>query len=138
MFNYPMVINPTWQKIKVKKIPPEDLVNLMRNENFFILDVRPLDFAKNTSFIKDSVLCPLVFLRDQYLEIPKENRIFITDWAMKQSPVAAKFLIAKGYQVAGVLKGGIERWESEKLPVEGRKPLTKLTPLSSRNKNTVH
>jgi len=137
MFNYPMVINPTWQKIKVKKIPPEDIVNLMRNENFFILDVRPLDFAKNTSFIKDSVLCPLVFLGDQYLEIPKKKRILITDWAMKQSPVAAKFLIAKGYPVAGVLKGGIERWESEKLPVKGRKPLTKLIPLSSSNEDTV-
>lgn len=138
MFNYPMVINPTWQKIKVKKIPPKDLANRMRNENFFILDVRPLNFSKNVSFIEGSVLCPLVFLGAQYREIPKGQCIVITDWAMKQSPVAAKFLIAKGYQVVGVLKGGIERWESEKLPVEGRKPLTKLTPLSSRHEDTTH
>lgn len=138
MFNYPMFINPTWQKIKVKKIPPKDLANRMRNENLFILDVRPLNFTRNTSFIKGSILCPLVFLEAQYREIPMEQSIVITDWAMKQSPVAAKFLIAKGYQVVGVLKGGIERWESEKLPVEGRKPLTESTPLSSHHEDTTH
>jgi rhodanese-related sulfurtransferase len=138
MFNYPMVINPAWQKIKVKKMPPQDLAKLMRKENFFILDVRPLNFAKNTSFIKNSVLCPLVFLGERYREIPKTQRIVITDWAMKQSPIAAKFLISKGYQVVGVLKGGIERWQSENLPVELRKPLTMLTPLSFRNEDTVH
>ena len=132
MFNYPMVINPTWQKIKVKKIPPKTLADRMRDEKFFILDVRPLNFSKNVSFIRGSVLCPLVFLGTQYHEIPKEQPIVITDWAMKQSPVAAKFLIAKGYPVAGVLKGGIERWESEKLPVEEREPPP------SHQKNTTH
>ena len=138
MFNYPMVINSAWQKIKVKKIAPKDLANLIHNETVFILDVRPLNFKKNTSFIKNSVLCPLVFLRNRYGEIPKAQRIVITDWAMKQSPAAAKFLIAKGYPVVGVLKGGIERWESEKRPLEVRKPLTKLTPLSFRNQDTAH
>jgi len=133
-----MVINPTWQKIKVKKIPPKDFAKLMNSKDFFILDARPLNFKKNTSFIKGSVLCPLVYLADRYPEIPKGRSILITDWAMKQSPVAAKFLIAKGYTVVGILKGGIERWESEKLPVEARKPLTKLMPLSSRNEDPAH
>jgi rhodanese-related sulfurtransferase len=117
-----MVINPTWQKIKAKKIPPKDLEKLLRTEHFFILDVRLLNLYRNESFIKGSVLCPLVFLADRYHEIPEEQPIVITDWAMKQSPVAAKFLISKGYRVAGVLKGGTERWESEKLPIEARKP----------------
>ena len=117
-----MVINPTWLKIKVKKISPKDLEKRLRNEHLFILDVRLLNLKGNGSFIKGSVLCPLVFLAGRYQEIPKEQPIVITDWAMKQSPVAAKFLISKGYKVAGVLKGGTERWESEKLPVEARKP----------------
>ena len=128
-----MIINPTWQKIKVKKIPPKDFAKLVNSENFFILDVRPLSFKKNASFIKGSVLCPLVYLAERYHEIPKGQPIIITDWAMKQSPVAAKFLIAKGYTVVGVLKGGIERWERDKLPVEARKPLATLMPLSSRS-----
>jgi len=128
-----MVINPTWQKIKVKKIPPKGFADLIKGENLFILDVRPLNFERNTSFIKGSVLCPLVYLADRYPEIPKGKSILITDWAMKQSPIAAKFLIAKGYTVVGVLKGGMERWESEKLPVEARKPGKRLMPLSFQN-----
>jgi rhodanese-related sulfurtransferase len=131
MFNYPMVINPTWQKIKVKKIPPKALFKRMDSEDFFILDVRPLNSVKNAPFIKGSVRCPLVYLAERYHEIPKEQSIVITDWAMKQSPVAAKFLIAKGYHVAGVLKGGVERWESDKLPVDVRKPPKRLVPVSS-------
>jgi len=133
-----MVINPTWQKIRVKKIPPKDLEKLIRNENFSILDVRILNKNGNGSFIKGSVSCPLVFLADRYHEIPKAQPIVITDWAMKQSPVAAKFLISKGYSVAGVLKGGTERWESDKLPVEARNPSEMTGSHSSQNGYTVH
>ncbi len=128
-----MVINPTWQKIRVKKIPPKALEKRIKSENPFILDVRLLNPDKNESCIEGSVSCPLVFLADRYHEIPKEQPIVITDWAMKQSPVAAKFLIAKGYRVAGVLKGGTERWESEKFPVTTRKPYEMLGSLSSGN-----
>ena len=42
--------------------------------------------------------------------------------ALKQSPAAAKFLTRKGYKVAGVLRGGMERWQAERLPVEQRTP----------------
>ena len=138
MFNYPMVINPTWQKIKVKKIPPKALLKRMDSEDFFILDVRPLNSVKNAPFIKGSVRCPLVYLAERYHEIPKEQSIVITDWAMKQSPVAAKFLIAKGYPVAGVLKGGVERWEIDKLPVDVRKPPKKRVPVSSGHGDPGH
>jgi len=102
----------------------------MKEKDFYILDVRPLDFKLNSSFIKGSFLCPLVYLADRYKEIPKDRQIVVTDWAMKQSPTAAKYLAIKGYPISGVLKGGIERWESEKLPVEQREATKKLLPLS--------
>ena len=130
MFNYPMSTNHNWQKIKVKKFSPQKFAALLSTKSLFVLDVRPLNFKNNTSFIKGSVLCPLVFLADHHEEIPRDRQIVIADWAMKQSPVAAKYLIAKGYSVLGVLKGGIERWESEKFPVEKRKPEIKCIPLS--------
>ena len=129
-FNYPMVINKEWQKIKIKKIPPKKFARLLEEKDFYILDVRPLNFKKNTSFIKGSFLCPLVFLADRYKEIPKDRQIVITDWAMKQSPVVAKYLTAKGYPIIAVLKGGIERWEEEGFPVEQRVPTQELLPLS--------
>ena len=129
-FNYPVFVNKSWQKIKIRKIRPKELARLMKEKDFYILDVRPLDFKLNSAFIKGSFLCPLVLLADRYEEIPKDRQIVVTDWAMKQSPVVAKYLHVKGYPVFGVLKGGIERWGTEKLPVEQRKPTKKLLPLS--------
>ncbi len=128
MFNYPMVANQEWNKIKVNKFSPKKLLQMFERETFYILDVRPMNFQLNPSFLKGSVLCPLVFLFDQYKEIPTDQNIIITDWAMKQSTVASKFLIAKGYKVVGVLKGGIERWVKEGFPVEKRIPTGELAP----------
>ncbi len=136
-FNYPLVINPVWQKIKVRKIPPTDVAERLKNQDFYILDVRHLDPGTGTGYLRGSVACPLVYLSERYQEIPRERTIFITDRAMKQSPVAAKFLISKGYRVSGVLKGGLERWMSEKLPLEAEKPVKSLAPLSSRKQDST-
>ena len=125
-----MDINKEWHAVKVKKLNPRELQRQMEKEDIYILDVRPLNFKKNTSFIKGAFLLPLLFLTKRYKEIPQSRPIVITDWAMKQSPVAAKFLTAKGYRVIGVLRGGLERWESENLPVEKRQPTNKVGPLS--------
>jgi rhodanese-related sulfurtransferase len=129
-FNYPMTFNEKWRKVRIKRLTPEDLVSLMEQQNLYILDVRPLNFKRNTSFVKGSHLCPLVYLEDKYHEIPKDRPIVITDWAMKQSPVAAKFLTVKGYKIVGVLKGGLERWESEHLLIEKRKPFKSIDALN--------
>jgi rhodanese-related sulfurtransferase len=129
-FNYPMTINEEWQKILVRRFTPGDLASLLEKENHYILDVRPLNFRRNSSFIKGSHLCPLVYLEDKYHEIPKDRPIIITDWAMKQSPVATKFLTIKGYPIVGVLKGGLERWESEHLAIEKREPFKNIKELN--------
>ncbi len=117
-----MVTNGQWNKIKVSKFSPEKLRRILDEENPYILDVRPLDPQGNSSFLKGSTFCPLVFFFDRYKELPSARKIVITDRAMKQSPIAAKFLIAKGYKVMGVLKGGIERWVKEGFPAEKRVP----------------
>ncbi len=129
-FNYPMTINKNWQAVRVKRISPKKLEKMLATEDIYVLDVRPLNFKKNTSFIKGSHLLPLLFLEDRYKEIPKGRPIVLTDWAMKQSPVAAKFLTTKGYNVLGVLRGGLERWEADHLPVEQREPTMEAGPLS--------
>jgi len=125
-----MSINESWRKIKVNKLTPTKLAALLDSQDsFYVLDVRPLNFKKNRSFIKDSYFCPLVYLADRFQEIPKDQEIIITDWAMKQSPTVAKFLTSKGYNIKGVLKGGIERWQFEQKPTEERKIPKKLPPL---------
>ncbi len=129
-----MTVNKEWQKIKVNKIAPQEFKRLSEKENYYILDVTPKDTKLNASFIKGAVHCPLVYLADRYREIPKNRMLMITDWAMKQSPVAAKFLTIKGYSIVGVLKGGSERWNSEHFPVELRAPSQEIAPLYVPNK----
>lgn len=115
-----MVVNKKWQSQKINKISPEKLEQLLKSGDYNILDVRPSDFIKNASFIEDVYFCPLVHLAKWYPKIPQDKPLIITDWAMRQSVIAAKFLQGKGYKVFGVLKGGIERWKAENKPVEER------------------
>jgi rhodanese-related sulfurtransferase len=117
-----MLTNQKWTTIKIRKISPDSFAALAASNKFFLLDVRPLEFSRNNSFIKGAVHCPLVYLEKYYSEIPKECKIILADYAMISATNAAKFLITKGYNVKGVLKGGIERWISEKKPVEERLP----------------
>jgi rhodanese-related sulfurtransferase len=119
-FNLPMTIDAELQKIRVPKLPPVEMQRYMTASGAYILDVRPLDFRKEPSFVPGAVHCPLVKLETFCAMIPKDRDIVIMDWAMKQSPTAAKFLIRRGYTVHGVLKGGIERWRASGLPVETR------------------
>lgn len=138
-FNYPISGDETLKAVKVNKISPQEF-NIYRKEaNVFILDVRSLNSKslsrENSTFVLDNstlsgsyisgaLHCPLVYLEDYYHLIPKDRKILITDWIMKQAPMAAKFLTLKGYQVVGILKGGTARWQAEGLPlVKGKNVL---------------
>jgi rhodanese-related sulfurtransferase len=126
-----MHIDRDFQNIKVKKLKPKEINEQFKQKEYYILDVRPLSFQRDTSFIQGARLCPLVYLADRYKELPNNRKIIITDWAMKQSPPAAKFLITKGFQIEGVLQGGMERWKSEKLPYIEKSPSGEFEPLDS-------
>lgn len=115
-----MVADEKWHNIKVKKISPKTFAVMAASKHYFLLDVRPLEFAGSNAFIKNSTHCPLVYLSGFYHEIPKKCEILLIDWAMISANSAAKFLISKGYTVRGILKGGIERWLDEGRPVELR------------------
>jgi rhodanese-related sulfurtransferase len=131
-FNYPMVENKRWQNISIEKISPREMSVMVKDGQIYVLDVRPLDFSIENAFILGSFHCPLIYLADRFTEIPKDRRIIVTDWAMKQSPYAGKFLKEKGFDLVGILKGGIERWKTEELLTEERAVTSKLPPLSDR------
>ncbi|MBF0451926.1 MAG: rhodanese-like domain-containing protein [Candidatus Magnetomorum sp.] len=107
-------------KMKIKKLKPQKIIDMLNKKELFVIDVRPQNFKRDASFIAGSIHCPLLDLSDRFHEFPKDKKILITDWAMRQSPLAAKYLIGKGYKVIGILKGGIERWKNDKYPVEDR------------------
>lgn len=128
-----MTLGKEWQKIKVNMISPEKFAKILsEDKNIFILDVRSLDrqtltgggrpftFDNTTlsgNYIDGVKHCPLVSLEDNFHLIPKDRDIIISDWIMKQSTIAAKYLTSKGYNVIGILKGGTARWQAEGLPV---------------------
>lgn len=128
-----MTISEDWQKIKIAIIPPKEFQQILEQDNnIFLLDVRSLDkrtllagavsFKLDNStlsgnYIKGAVHCPLVSLEENFHLIPKNRKIIVTDWIMKQSIIAAKFLTKQGYDVVGILKGGTARWQVEGLPL---------------------
>ena len=61
-------------------------------------------------------------MADLVEQIPRDRKVVVTDVQFVQSPIAAKFLIRQGYEVAGVLRGGVVRWAAEGYPVENRQP----------------
>lgn len=103
--------------MKVRKISPSNLSKLLKQEDIFVLDVRPSNY-KNRQYLKNTALCPLVLLDTHYQRLPKDQKIVITDPRMKQSPFAHKFLSQQGYDVLGVLKGGVIAWKEKGFPVE--------------------
>ncbi|MDX2503065.1 MAG: rhodanese-like domain-containing protein [Gammaproteobacteria bacterium] len=124
-FNYPMRINKYLKSIPVKKLSPEKVAKLIGQKKVTVLDVKPEWWQANAGEamdIENSLSLPLVSLQDTYQKIPKDRPLIIVDCLMRQSTSAARFLISKGYQVSGVLKGGITRWEKEGFPVVQRNP----------------
>ena len=120
-----MTVNEEYTKIKVVKLSPKKIASLIKSQNLLIIDVRPKNFKTNNSFIKGAIHVPLLNFVDKIALIPKEKEIIITDWAMKQSPIATKYLLTRGYNILGVLKGGIERWIAEDFLLEKRIALGK-------------
>ncbi|MFZ5763973.1 MAG: rhodanese-like domain-containing protein [Thermodesulfobacteriota bacterium] len=133
-FNYTLTTSEEWQNIKIAKLSPYEFHKILKeDETIFLLDVRSLDrqtlnqtenliFKFDNSllagnYIKNVRHCPLVFLEENYHLIPKDRKILVTDWIMKQSTIAAKYLTIKGYNVIGILKGGTARWQSEGFPL---------------------
>ena len=122
-FNYPMAIDEHLKSIRVKKLSPARVAELMKEQEVTIIDVRPYWWNDNDGSIEQALYLPLVRLQHTYQQIPKNNPIIITDALMRQSPSAARFLINKNFNVLGVLKGGITRWEKEGFPIVRRKQI---------------
>jgi len=115
-----MKVNDKYAKVKIRKISPKKLQKIIKQKKPFIIDVRPGDFVK-ISYIKGSKHIQTIELVEASKGFSKDRSIIVVDWAMKQSPIAAQYLKLNGFDVLGILKGGVERWKTEGFPVEVRK-----------------
>ena len=113
-----MTSSPEYAGMPAKKLSTAEVEELLKTEEPFILDVRPVSFSHCTKFLKNTFHLPLLVLADNLENIPRDRKILITDSAAKQAQLAYKFLLKNGFQVLGVLRGGLEVWSSEGRMVE--------------------
>ncbi len=101
------------------QIPPLAPLELQgKLEDAYLLDVRLEGFFKQ-GHIKGSQNIPIHLLTRRYQEIPTGKKIIIIDSIGVPAYVPAGwFLKSKGYNDVMMLKGGMNAWEKEGLPLE--------------------
>lgn len=125
-YDYPMVVNKKIEGYQVEKIRAPKAHQLMQDKDIFVLDVRPFFWHGSQNYIKGSINIPLLEL-DKFLHIiPTDKPIIVNDGFMKQGVSAAKYLGANGFNVLGVVRGGMNRWEKAELPVVHKSQVTYL------------
>jgi len=119
-YDYPMVIDKSLDAISVKKLRAKEAHELIQAKKAFVLDVRPFFWKGTLGYIKGSVNIPLLELDKFVTILPKNQPIIISDSFMKQSVSAAKYLTSRGFNITGVLRGGINLWEKANFEVTSR------------------
>jgi rhodanese-related sulfurtransferase len=90
-------------------------------EDFVLVDIRI------PSQIKEKVAHPRLLtitlddLPEQYTRIPAGSKIVVLDLNGRRSPLAARYLLSKGFSDVVKVNGGIRQWIQEGLPVVGAK-----------------
>ncbi len=111
----------------VSWIEPDSLaVRLGRDPKPVIVDVRGADeFNGPLGHIANALNLPIGELPNRLMEINalKDKPVILVCRTDKRSANAAAFLSDAGFRDARVLQGGMERWNQNGLPVEGRTAL---------------
>jgi hydroxyacylglutathione hydrolase len=101
------------------EIPPLTALELQKKlEDAYILDIRPEDMYKE-GHIKGSWNIPFHLISRRFQEIPTGKRIVIIDYLGNPAYIPIGwFLKSKGYNDVMMLKGGMNAWQQEGLPLE--------------------
>ena len=110
---------PLYQDIPRSEIPPLAPSQLQgKLEDAYLLDVRPQGSYKQ-GHIKGSQNIPTGLISGRFQEIPTGKRIIIITGSGNPEWVPAGwFLKSKGYNDVMMLKGGMDAWQKEGLPLE--------------------
>jgi len=101
-----------------ENVDAKTFVELMKDKDAVILDVRtPKEFAEE-GHIKGSNLIPVQLFRYIYLEGLRDKKVLVYCRTGNRSVVASKALENMGIKKVYNLKGGIVEWKKAGLPVE--------------------
>ena len=100
-----------------KKISPQFLISLANNENAFIVDLRNSELF-NQGHITGSINIPFNNLDQRTNEIKEKDKPIILICEMgSASPNAGETLKKEGFINILILKGGINEWKMQNLPL---------------------
>ncbi len=100
-------------------LDPKDAYTLLQKEKdrIVLLDVRTSEEVKTDGKIPGSVLVPLDQLPNKIDKLDKNKKILVYCRSGTRSVSASRLLSSLGFKVYNI-KGGINGWKSENLPVE--------------------
>ena len=100
-----------------KKITPQSLISLANKDDAFVVDLRDSEQFQS-GHITGSINIPLINLNQRSNEIPqnKESVILVCEMG-SVSPNAGEILMKEGYKDLLILKGGINEWRIQNLPL---------------------
>ena len=100
-----------------KKISPQFLISLANNENAFIVDLRNSEIFTQ-GHITGSINIPFNNLSKRFNEIPENNKSIVLVCDMGNvSPNAGELLKKEGYKDLLILRGGVNEWKLQNLPL---------------------
>jgi rhodanese-related sulfurtransferase len=100
-----------------KKISPQTLINLSNQDKTLIVDIRDSE-SFNAGHITASINIPLNDLTRRSNEIEKNDKIVVMVCEMGgASPNAGENLKKEGFENVCILKGGINQWKMDNLPL---------------------
>ena len=100
-----------------KKITPQTLIWLTNKDEAFVVDLRDSEQFQS-GHITGSINIPFINLNKRSNEIPqnKESVILVCEMG-SVSPNAGEILMKEGYKDLLILKGGINEWRIQNLPL---------------------
>ena len=110
-----LLINATSKKGGTK-ISPQNLVALSNNETAFIVDLRDSEQFQN-GHITGSINIPFLNLSNRTNEIPQDKSVILVCEMGNVSPNAGELLKKEGFEELLILKGGINEWRIQNLPL---------------------
>ena len=100
-----------------KKITPQSLIFLANNDDAFVIDLRDSEQFQS-GHITGSINIPYVNLNKRSNEIPQNKEAIILVCEMGSvSPNAGEILMKEGYKDLLILRGGINEWKLQNLPL---------------------
>tara|TARA_B100001029_G_scaffold113850_1_gene94132 strand:+ start:108 stop:512 length:405 start_codon:yes stop_codon:yes gene_type:complete len=100
-----------------KKISPQTLISLSNQDNAFLIDLRDSESFQN-GHITNSINIPFNNLAQRTNEIKEKDKSIILICEMGSvSPNAGEMLLKEGFTNILILKGGINEWKMQNLPL---------------------